>query len=105
MRTDFKTSWTRQTRKNHAKALDANEILRRHGPDALREQFDRNRRPYITAATESKSIVLRAKQSDWRTKITAASDLQTMAFEQSAIFSQDTFRKARPFSPARALRT
>lgn len=86
MRTDFKTSWTRLTSKNHAKAPDANEILRRHGPDALREQFDRNRRPYIAAATELKSIVLRAKQSDWRTKITAASDLQTMAFEPVRYF-------------------
>jgi RecA-family ATPase len=74
---DFKTSWIRRTSKNH-KAPDANEILRRDGPDALRQAFDQNRRIYVVGNHGAPKPI---SQQDWRSKIIAASDLQTMKFE------------------------
>lgn len=74
---DFKTSWIRRTSKNH-KAPDANEILRRDGPDALRQAFDRNRRIYVIGNDAAPEPL---PQQNWRSKIIAASDLQTMKFE------------------------
>jgi Protein of unknown function (DUF3987) len=54
---NFKTSWIRQTSKNH-KAPDANEVLRRNGSDGLRSAYDHCRRPYIEANADATQPII-----------------------------------------------